>query len=108
MLSKAVVSLMTLPAFYPFHHLADIAQASFALRISDRALTIAEFLFHLNLLQDRRTAISHIVRLNIFSGIVETVAYDVGQWFFLSRSQKNTPASFPSRIFLQGTAGIAS
>jgi hypothetical protein len=47
------------------HHLADIAQASPALRIFNRTLAIAKFLFHLDLFHNRGPLMIQIVLLYI-------------------------------------------
>jgi len=57
------------------HHLADITQTSSAFWVFLCTLTIAQFLFPLNLFHDRGMTISKIILLDIRSRIVETITY---------------------------------
>ncbi len=57
----------------PVHHLADIAQASPALGVFHRALTISKFLFRLDFFHNRGTPILLVIPLDIFSRKAITV-----------------------------------
>lgn len=57
------------------HHLADITQTSSAFWVFLCTLTIAQFLFPLNLFHDRGMTIFKIILLDIPGRIVETITY---------------------------------
>ena len=57
------------------HHLADITQTSPAFWVFLCTLTIAQFLFPLNLFHDRGMTIFKIILFDIPSRIVETITY---------------------------------